>query len=102
MYDGCVSLKQFHEWLQKNKHRTWYLGEGGGFQREGTPMIKYFYPKFDSRCMKIFRIDTHPARFGVDFRDVKDGQNILDLLDQRIEEKIQQIYDDFNKKKSNK
>jgi hypothetical protein len=80
-----VTPKQFNEWLKNNIRFTWFHGEGGGYRQGGVPFIKYFYPKLDTRDMKIFRIDCHPERYTVDFRDVGRG-NLLDELDRRLEE----------------
>ncbi len=93
MTDGCITLKQFHEWLQKNKKYTWYLGKGGGFNsigHGGHALIKYFYPKFDTRTMHIFRLDANDEYFTVDFRNVEKGTNILDLLDSKIKNYIKE------------
>ena len=51
-----VSLKEFHEWLQKNKHYTWFVGEDGGFRQGGKALVKYIDLGFDTRDMQVFRL----------------------------------------------
>lgn len=52
----AITLKQLNEWLNKNKGYTWFLGEGGGFQPENRPLIKYFDFVLDTRTMEVFCI----------------------------------------------
>ena len=92
--DGGVTPKQFNEWLKNNLKYTWYHGKEGSFfnlGNGGSAIFKYFYPKLDTRDMKIFRIDYSgglPDGY-VDFRDCKKGETILDLLDQRLKEALE-------------
>lgn len=86
-----VTPRQFNDWLKKNLRYTWLIGEQGGFwnvDKGHRALIKYFYPKLDTRDMKIFRIDTNPERFSVDFRDEGEG-TILDALDRKIKAEME-------------
>jgi hypothetical protein len=82
-----VSLAELHNWLKENSHLTWCLnkdfaeGAFGSKHPEAGPYIKYIYPSFDTRFMKIFHIKTD--KFEVDFREEFDG-TILDLLLHKI------------------
>lgn len=85
-----VSMKEFGTWIKENLHKTWYLGEGGAFSKEGrakggSPQIKYFYPSIDTRTMDIYHIKTNYHE--VDFREEFPG-TILDLLEHKVKEGI--------------
>ena len=82
-----VSLKRLHEWLQKNCHKTWYLGEYPEQCKEKRTIgaVKYIEPVFDTRTMNIFHLSTRGwGRYEVDFREEFDG-DILDLLEHKID-----------------
>ncbi len=90
MSDGSVTPKQFNEWLKNNIKYTWYHGKEGGFcpKNGGSPIFKYFYPKLDTRDMKIFRIDysgSCPDGY-VDFRDCEKDETVLNLLEKKLKE----------------
>ena len=91
-----VSLKEFAEWMKNNVKYTWNLKKGGfsSFNSGGSPLIKYIFPKIDTRDMKVFRIDIERHNLTVDFRDeddeLKKGATILDLLDLKIKRILQE------------
>lgn len=85
-----VSLKRLHEWLQKNCHLTWYMGEYPEQCEHDRTIgpIKYIDPVFDTRTMTIFTLSTRGwGNYSVDFREEFDG-DILDLLEYKIENNI--------------
>lgn len=79
----AVTLVELNDWLEKNKKRTWHLMEG--WKEGSTHEIKYLYPSFDTRDMKIFHIEAQPCDIHVNFRDEFNG-TILDLLENKLNE----------------
>jgi hypothetical protein len=103
-----ITLQEFQDWLKKNKHLTWYIGEGGGFfslDKGGFPQIKYIDLCFDTRTMDIFSIkvrglggDGFVVYTSNEYKD-EEG-NLLDLLDRKLKEE-RDSFKPIEKKKVN-
>jgi hypothetical protein len=84
-----ITLSQLHNWLNENKHLTWYIGDGGGFDTKtrsenGVPYIKYIYPSFDTRTMDIFAIEVSGLENFSIVSSEQSNKNLLDLLEEKI------------------
>jgi hypothetical protein len=89
-----ITLSELNNWLIKNKHLTWYIGENGGFavgtrSKNGVPFIKYIYPSFDTRSMEIFAIKTTGLTDLIVSCSDESNQNLLDLLENKINSYIE-------------
>lgn len=87
----AITLKEFHDWLKENRKHTWCLIDMAGWGKGSTHLIKYFDLGFDTRTMDIFRIGARGSFEGdMEFHvaDCADGQNLLDLLNDRIKEEL--------------
>jgi hypothetical protein len=86
-----VTIKEFSDWVDKNKHYTWLIGKDGGFNpdNKGGPLMKYIHPVIDTRDMSIYRITFDREELNVDFRDEDEGESVLDVLDNKIKKMME-------------
>lgn len=85
-----ITLSQLHKWLNENKHLTWYIGDGGGFDtktrsKNGVPFVKYIYPSFDTRTMDVFAIKVSGLNDLTITSSEESDKNLLELLEEKIE-----------------
>lgn len=93
-----VTLQQIHEWLKINRKYTWCIGEGGGFNIGGKPMVKYFDYILDTRDMQVFNIKCEIAGEHVMITTAnqcfdklvqeKKFKNVLEWLDYEIAKRV--------------
>ena len=84
-----VTLVELDNWLNKNKHLTWFIGQGGGFDsrnEKAKSLIKYIYPSFDARTMDIFAIEvTGVTNFTISSSDDFKG-SLIELMEVKLRE----------------
>lgn len=82
-----VTLTELDSWLNKNKHLTWLIGKGGGFDsrnKEAKALVKYIYPSFDTRTMDIFAMQiTGSANFDISCSDEFEG-DLIQLMELKL------------------
>ena len=86
--DGTVTLKQFHDWFEANKHHTWSFPQG--WEEGGTHLVKYFDLSFDSRTSNIYYIKCRGLSWPIEAHvmDCVDNETILNVLDRKIAEAL--------------
>ena len=95
----AVTLKELHDWLNKPevKKFTWYHGKEGAFHpsNDGSPVVKYLDLCFDTRTYNIWSITIRSFIPDATVRDDDSDprETILGILDDKIKEYLEKVYE---------
>jgi hypothetical protein len=86
-----ITLKELHDWIEKNKHITWDVTSFNQdtLKKPGHLKGKYIDFSIDTRSMRIFSLRLRGVGTPIDIHINEPGEGtILDALDQKLSESV--------------